>query len=131
MGAIEKTLLEIEKRCAEAFNAGDVDEVLKYFDEDVIGFSSTQHERLMGLDDMRETFLYYLREADRVEYSITSPLIKVIGEESAVVTYYWLVVLVTGNRRREIHGRGTHVFAKRGNDWKIVHEHFSRAHHGG
>ena len=130
MGAVEKHLLEIEKKCAEAFNAGDVDEILKFFDEDVIGFSSTQHERLMGLDDMRETFLYYLKEAEKVEFSITSPLIKVLTEDCAVVTFYWLVVLVSGNRRREIHGRGTHVFLKRGDQWKIVHEHFSRAHHG-
>lgn len=130
MGAIEKQILEIEKKMVDAYNQGKIEDVVKYFDSDVIGFSSTRHERLMGLDDMRETFLYYSKEADSLEFSITSPLIKVDGDDSAVMTFYWLVVMVSGKKRREIHGRGTHVFAKRGNDWKVVHEHFSRAHHG-
>lgn len=130
MGAIEKHILEIEKQMERDFNRGDMEAILNYFDADVIGFSSTRHERLMGLEDMRDTFLYYLKEADSVEYSITSPLIKVISDDCAVMTFYWLVVLVAGNKRREIHGRGSHVFAKRGEDWKVVHEHFSRAHHG-
>lgn len=129
MGAIEKQILEIEKQMVDAYNQGKIEEVVKHFDNDVIGFSSTRHERLMGLEDMHETFLYYAKEADSLEFNITSPLIKVDGD-SAVMTFYWLVVMVTGKKRREIHGRGTHVFAKRGNEWKVVHEHFSRAHHG-
>ena len=130
MGAIEKQILEIEKKMVGAYNQGNIEEIVECFDSDVIGFSSTRHERLMGLDDMRETFLYYSKETDSLEFSITSPLIKIASDESAVMTFYWLVVMVSGKKRREIHGRGTHVFAKRGNDWKVVHEHFSRAHHG-
>ena len=130
MGAIEKHVLEIEKQMVDAFNRGKVEEIIKYFDRDVIGFSSTRHERLMGLDDMRDTFLYYLKESDSLEFNITSPLIKVVHEECAVMTFYWLVVMVAGVKRREIHGRGTHIFTKKGDEWKVVHEHFSRAHHG-
>lgn len=130
MGAIEKQILEVEKQMVEAFNRGIVEELVAFFDEGVIGFSSTRHERLMGLDDMRETFLYYLKESDSLEFNITSPLIKVVDDNCAVMTFYWLVVMVSGNKRREIHGRGTHVYAKKGEKWKIVHEHFSRAHHG-
>ena len=129
MGAIEKQILEIEKQMVEAFNQGKVEEILKFFDKEIIGFSSTQHERLMGLDAMRNTFLYYLREADAVEYSITSPLIKSMTENCAVITFYWLVVMASGSKRREIHGRGTHLFHKKGDNWKIVHEHFSRTLH--
>ena len=130
MNAVEKQILDVEQKTVDAFNAARVDEILNYFDEELIGFSSTQHERLVGLESLRDTFLYYLKEAEKVEYSITSPLVKMLNETTAILTFYWLVVLINGNRRREIHGRGTHVFVKKNGAWKIIHEHFSRAHHG-
>ncbi len=130
MGAIEKQILEIEKQMVDAFNKGNIEDILKHFDEDVIGFSSTRHERLMGLDDMRETFLFYLKEADSLEFSITSPLIKVYSDSVAVMTYYWTVVMISGLKRREIHGRGTHVYAVKNGIWKVVHEQFSRVYQG-
>jgi len=130
MGAIEKHILEIEKQMVGAFNQGKVEEILKFFDNEIIGFSSTRHERLMGLEALRQTFLYYLKDSESVEYSITSPLIKSMSDNCAVITFYWLVVMTSGRKRREIHGRGTHLFHKKENEWKIVHEHFSRTHHG-
>jgi len=128
MENVKREVVEIEKKTVEAFNKGDVDEILKYFDENIIGFSSTRHERLMGLEALRNTFLYYLKEAEKIEFSITSPVVQVYGD-IAILSFYWLVVQIDGGRRREIQGRGTHVFHRKNGEWKIVHEHFSRAHH--
>jgi ketosteroid isomerase-like protein len=37
--------------------------------------------------------------------------------------------MTNGGRENEITGRRSHVFVDRNGDWKIVHEHFSRAQH--
>ncbi len=125
----ESEILAIEHAMSDAFNSGKVEDILKYFDEDLICFSSTQYERLVGLNALRETFHYYLKEADHLEYSMVSPIIKILDDSVAVATFYWLVVLLNGKTRREIQGRGTHVYVKRDDGWKIAHEHFSRSHH--
>jgi len=125
----ESDILGIEKAMSDAFNAGKVEEILKYFDEELIEFSSTKPERLMGISALRETFNFYLKEADHLEFNIVSPIIKIIDENAAIATFYWLVVLINGKTRREIQGRGTHVFLKKDEGWKIIHEHFSRSHH--
>jgi len=121
-------LLRVEEEQAAAFNRRDVTAALASFSPHIVGFSSTRHERVTGLDALRETFEYYLRQAERVEYRISEPLVQALGD-TAIVSFYWTVVLSTGAHRREIHGRGTHVFHREDGQWRIVHEHFSRAHH--
>jgi len=129
MADVEEHLIDLEHAQAEAFNRGALDEVLQHFDPELVGFSSTRHERIHGLDALRETFDYYLRQADRVEYEVSDVEAKVYGDV-AIVTFYWVVRLTTGAKTQSVHGRGTHVYLRKHEAWKIVHEHFSRAHHG-
>ncbi len=125
---LERELLRLEEEQAAAFNRRDVAAALASFSPEIVGFSSTRHERVRGLEALRETFEYYLRQAERVEYQISEPLIQQFGD-TAIVSFYWTVALSDGVHRREIHGRGTHVFHQEEGHWRIVHEHFSRAHH--
>jgi uncharacterized protein (TIGR02246 family) len=125
---LERELLRLEEEQAAAFNRRDVAAALASFSPEIVGFSSTRHERVKGVDALRETFEYYLRQAERVEYRISEPLVQVL-DDTAIVSFYWMVVLSDGAHRREIHGRGTHVFHREDGQWRIVHEHFSRAHH--
>lgn len=127
MEQIKKQLITIEEEMATAFNKGDVDNILYYFDQDLIGFSSTIHERLGGLEELRKTFEYYLNQSEKMEVNITSPVVQVFGD-TAVVSFYWVVALMSNSNRREINGRGSHFYIKKSDQWKIVHEHFSRAH---
>ncbi len=64
------------------------------------------------------------KQAPKLAYHMEQPHVSVNGG-MAVATFYWSVQL---GGRHKIHGRGTHVFAKQGKEWKVVHEHFSRAH---
>jgi ketosteroid isomerase-like protein len=107
-----------------AINRGDVRGALKLFDRGFVGFSSTKHQRIRGLGALRKTFDYYLKRAPKLAYHMEQPLVSVSGG-TAVATFYWRVQL---GRGRKIQGRGTHVFSKQGKEWKVVHEHFSRAH---
>ena len=128
MQSIEKEITGLEQKQVEAFNRGEVDKILTFFDAELVGFSSTRHERVVGLAALRKTFEYYLEQADKVEYSISEPAVQVFGD-TAILTFNWLVTLVKGKKRQEIKGRGSHVFHKIDGEWTIVHEHFSRAHH--
>lgn len=127
MADVEKHLIELEQKQAEAFNRGDLEEVLAYFDPALVGFSSTRHERIHGLQALRETFEYYLKRAEKVTYEIQEPEAIIYGD-TAIVTFYWTVELVSSGKTTSVHGRGTHVYLRRHDQWKVVHEHFSRAH---
>ncbi len=127
MTEIEKLIVKIENDIAAAFNRRDLDGVLNFFDEGVIGFSSTKHERLRGLEGLRKTFHYYLQQSEKVEFALDEIKVQNFGLV-AVSTFYWSVTKISGKREHEIHGRGSHVFLERNAQWKIVHEHFSRSH---
>ena len=120
--AIRKQILRAEREHARAFNRGDVRGALKMFDKGFVGFSSTRHERIRGLGALKKTFHYYLI-APKMTYRIEQPRVHASGP-TAVATFYWTVGLGKGRRVR---GRGTHVFARAGKKWRVVHEHFSRA----
>jgi ketosteroid isomerase-like protein len=117
-------ILQLEREQVRAINRGDVRGALKLFDRGFVGFSSTKHERIRGLGALRKTFDYYLKQAPKLAYHMEQPHVSGNGG-TAVATFYWSVQLGRGHK---IHGRGTHVFAKQGKEWKVVHEHFSRAH---
>jgi ketosteroid isomerase-like protein len=127
-------ILHLEREQVRAINRGDVRSALKLFDRGFVGFSSTKHQRIRGLGALRKTFEYYLKRAPKLAYHMEQPHVSVSGG-TAVAMFYWSVQLgrgrpgrTTGTQKaRKIHGRGTHVFAKQGKEWKVVHEHFSRA----
>ena len=120
-------LVSIEKECAEAFNEKNISALLNFFSDKISGFSSTEHDRFNSKTELKKTFEYYLTEADTVNYEIIDPSVTEV-EELAILSFYWRVTLKTGNKRVEIPGRGTHVYHRENGRWKIVHEHFSRAH---
>jgi len=121
---IQQQILRLEREQAAAVNRGDIRGATKMFDKGFVGFSSTRHERIRGLTALAKTFQFYLQRAPKMTYRIEQPRVHVSGD-TAVATFYWTVGLGAGRRVR---GRGTHVFARKGRDWRVVHEHFSRAH---
>ncbi len=127
MASAVQAVLGIEKKMVRDFNAGKIEHVLAQFHPRVVGFSSTRQERIAGRTAMRRTFNYYRQASSRMKYHIEKPQVQVFGD-AAVATFYWTVELGAGRPRHVIKGRGTHVFSRRGGKWRIVHEHFSRAH---
>ncbi|HXE91248.1 MAG TPA: nuclear transport factor 2 family protein [Terriglobales bacterium] len=122
--AIQRAILRLEREQARAFNRRDVSGAMRVFSPRFVGFSSTTHARIRGLGAQRKTFQFYLRQSPKMTYRIEQPLVQVTGD-TAVATFYWSVGLGRGH---VIHGRGTHVFVRQGKNWRVVHEHFSRAH---
>jgi ketosteroid isomerase-like protein len=122
--AIQQRILRLEREQAAAINRGDVAAATKMFNAGFVGFSSTTHNRIRGLKALAQTFRHYLDLSPEMTYKIEKPQVHVSGS-TAVATFYWTVAL---GADKKIHGRGTHVFARRGHEWRVVHEHFSRAH---
>ena len=127
MNDVLKELISLEEKCATYFNQKNIPEILKHFADDVSGFSSTEHDRFKGIEELKKTFEYYLTEAETVSYEIIEPEASRFGN-TAILSFYWRVTLKTGKKRVEIPGRGSHIYHLIDGEWKIVHEHFSRAH---
>jgi ketosteroid isomerase-like protein len=128
MDDIQKEIVAIEKSIVRLFNEQKIKEILKYFKSGFVGFSSTKHERVTSLSQLKNTFLHYLEEGDEVIYSIQNLKVKIYGE-AALTTFYWTVDLKKKKKKtKTIDGRGSHVFLIGESGWRIVHEHYSKAH---
>ena len=128
MDEIQKEIVSIEKSIVKLFNERNVKEILKFFSKDFVGFSSTKHERVPNLTQLKKTFLHYLDEGDEVVYAIQNLKVKIYGE-AALSSFYWTVDLKKKKKKpKTITGRGSHVFLMLDSGWSIVHEHYSKAH---
>jgi ketosteroid isomerase-like protein len=127
MDAIQKEFFDIEKTMVKLFNAKQIDSILEYFSNIFVGFSSTKHERLTKTSQLKKTFLHYLDEGEKVKYSIKNLKVNIYGE-CALTTFYWQVDIHKKKKVKSLNGRASHVYMQEADDWKIVHEHFSKAH---
>ena len=127
MDSIEKELADIEKGIVQLFNNGQVKEILKYFDPNFVGFSSTRHDRITSLSQLKKTFDQYLGEGDKVVYGVKNLKIKIYGE-AALTSFFWKVDITKKKKVKTIEGRGSHVYLMGESGWKIVHEHYSKTH---
>jgi ketosteroid isomerase-like protein len=127
MDIFVKAISDIEKSIVKYFNEKNVNGILNFFMKKFVGFSSTRHDRLSNLGQLRKTFLYYLKEGDKVTYSINDLKVHIYGE-LALSTFYWKVAIRKGKKIKSVNGRGSHVFMMQDEGWKIVHEHYSKAH---
>lgn len=124
MTSVQRDILRLEQQQARDFNRHDLGALLAQFAPGFMGFSSTRHKRVSGRNELASTFRHYFDRSPQVHYRINQPRVQVFGD-TAVASFYWTVSL---SPRRKVEGRGSHVFLKRGGAWKIVHEHFSKAH---
>lgn len=127
MDSIEKIFVTAEKSMVKLFNEKNVDAILEYFSDNFVGFSSTKHERLTKLSQLKKTFRHYLSEGDPVKFSIRNIKVNIYGE-SALTSFYWQVDIHKNKKVTSLNGRGSHIYVQIANKWKIVHEHFSKAH---
>lgn len=127
MDSIQKEFVTKEKAMVKLFNSGNIDAILDFFDDNFVGFSSTKHERITKKSQLKKTFLHYLDEGNPVNYSIKSIKVDILGE-CAVTSFYWQVDIHKKKKVKSLNGRASHVYMQEGEDWKIVHEHFSKAH---
>ena len=125
MDDIEKSFVEVEKKIAALFNKKDIKGILKIYRDDFMGFSSTKDTMIKGLPELKKTFLYYLKQGDKVKYSIKNVNACIYGE-TVLTTFLWTIEIKKGNKKTSVNGRASHVFILT-DDWYIVHEHYSKS----
>ena len=82
-------ILQVEKAMVREFNAGNMESVLSHFHPRVIGFSSTQQERVSGLEAMKKTFNYYRQASPHMKYQIAQPKVQLFGDTAIATTGLW------------------------------------------
>ena len=127
MDVIEKSLVKIEKHIVQLFNEKKIADILKYFEKIFVGFSSTKHDRITSLSQLKSTFNYYLNEGDEVKFSIKNVKVNIYGD-SALTSFYWNVDIKKGKKITSVECRGSHIYLLFDDHWRIVHEHFSKIH---
>jgi ketosteroid isomerase-like protein len=127
MDAVQTDVAKIEKSIVKLFNQKKINEIMQFFSRDFVGFSSTRHERLTGLGQLKKTFLHYMDEGESVKYSIKGLKVNIYGE-GALASFYWKVEISKKKKVQTIDGRASHFFLITDKGWKIVHEHYSKAH---
>ncbi len=127
MDEVQKIFADMERSMVKLYNKKKIDEILEYFSDDFVGFSSTKHERITKLSQLKKTFLHYLGDGDPVKFSIKSIKVNIYGE-CVLTSFYWRVDIHMGKKLVSLNGRASHIYIQVGEDWKIVHEHFSKAH---
>lgn len=105
-----------------------MDDVLNFIDSEFTGFSSTTHDLIRGMVAFRRTMEYYLNESEDVQFHVYDVSIQEVSP-LVIATFYWVVTIQYRKHSQDIYGRGSHIWQQRNGEWKIIHEHFSRAQH--
>jgi len=120
----EQEILRLERSQVSDFNRHNIKALVNQYANNLVGFSSTRHDRIRGRAALANTFKHYMKVSPRVRYSVSDVKVQALGD-TAVASFYWKVALAPGHH---VSGRGTHVLVREKGQWKIAHEHFSRSH---
>ncbi len=110
-------------RWAATFNANDVDALVNLYAPDAILVGSTGLERHEGRDAIRGYFARLANSGDKV--MIEDRKVVPLGDTIAYATGFYEFSGLREGKVRKTKAGFTMVFARRGNDWLIVHHHSS------
>ena len=108
----------------QAFVRNDVDAIEPHVAGDITWFSHTATERLDGkqvfIDSLRKT----VKTKQTFKWQERDLRVQVLGD-AAIVSFFYDHSAEIGGRKTDRLSRATYVFAKRGGQWLLVHDHSS------
>ena len=118
--AVSTLVLAMERVALNRWGQGDPDGYLQINAEDVSYFDPYIEQRIDGLADLTAWYdgIRGKIKVDRDE--IVDPRVQVIGD-AAILTFRY----VSYSGESEAHWNCTEVYRRTGDDWKIVHSHWS------
>lgn len=128
-GEIGNTVNEIitmEKSALERWNQGDPSGYLEIYSQHITYFDPFQDRRLDGLDKMEELYEGLRGKISADRYEMLHPVVEVTGN-MAVLSYN--LISYCGSECYK--WNCTEVYKREGNEWKIVHNHWSFMNAGG
>jgi uncharacterized protein (TIGR02246 family) len=111
-------------RWASAFNANDVNALLKLYTPDAVFVGTTGSTLIEGQDGIRKYFSRLEKSGDKVSIGIRK--VVVLDDAVAYVTGFNEFTATRNGETRKSPTGFTMVLVKHGNDWLIAHQHSSR-----
>ena len=129
--AITATILSLERGALERWNKGDVEGSLEIYADDVTFFDPITEERIDGRPAVAEYFRTLWAGKIRIpRYEIPNP--RVITDGGMAVLSYNLVNYVhagDGSEKIGTQWNSTQVYRRTGDQWRVVHVHWSFTKH--
>ena len=122
-------IVKLERAALDRWGAGDPGGYLDLYAADVTYFDPVTDARIDGLEAMTEYYRPWTGTIKIDRYEILNARVVVTGE-MAVLTYNLVNFLTDadGSERLVNRWNSTAVYQRRGDDWKIVHSHWSFIH---
>jgi Domain of unknown function (DUF4440) len=115
-----KQVLDLERAAMDGWQKGDPGPALEVLDPEVTYIHSSVGVRLDGREAVQALFEQYRGQPLFDSYEIVDPKVQVAGDV-AILSY----VLVRHNGDRSSRWYGTEVYRRQGDDWRVVHAHWS------
>lgn len=112
------------ERWASAFNANDVESLLKLYTPDAVLVGTTGSTLIEGQDSIRKYFSRLEKSGDKVSIGIRK--VVVLDDKVAYVTGFNEFTATRNGETRKSPTGFTMVLVKHGNEWLIAHQHSSR-----
>jgi len=112
------------ERWASAFNANDVESLLKLYTPDAVLVGTTGSTLIEGQDGIRKYFSRLEKSGDKVSIGIRK--VVVLDDKVAYVTGFNEFTATRNGETRKSPTGFTVVLVKHGNEWLIAHQHSSR-----
>ncbi len=131
VNAMTATILSLERHANERWNKGDVEGPLEIYADDVTFFDPITEKRLDGRAAVAEYFRTLWAGKVRIErYEMNNP--QVVTDGNIAVLSYNLVNYVhasDGSERVGTKWNSTQVYRRTGDQWRVVHVHWSFTKH--
>jgi uncharacterized protein (TIGR02246 family) len=108
-----------------AWQVGAVDEMHKYYAEDVCVVSGAWEQPIFGWDAYSKAYSAQRSRVQGGQLDRTNTLIKVVDASTAWATYQWQYVVAVDGQPQDIRGHTTLVFTKQADVWVIALNHTS------
>ncbi len=108
-----------------AWQVGAVDEMHKYYADNVCVVSGAWEQPLFGWDAYAKAYTAQRSRIQGGQLDRTNTLIKVIDSNSAWATYQWQYVVSVDGQPQDIRGHTSLVFTKQADNWVIALNHTS------
>ena len=131
VNTITETILSLERHTNERWNSGDIEGSLDIYADDVTFFDPITEKRLDGREAVAEYFRAVWAGKVRIDrYEMLNP--QVVTDGSIAVLTYNLVNYVhapDGSEKVTTRWNSTQVYRRTGEQWKVVHVHWSFTKH--
>jgi len=124
MGQLGETILALEKGALSRWGEGDPGGFLETSAADLSYFDPFQEKRLDGIEELTALYESIRGKIKILRSEIVNPRVQIAGD-AAVLTYQFISEGSEGFKR----WNSTEVYQREGDQWKIIHSHWSFAPH--